>query len=341
MMMKVGICGFGYWGPNLYRNFLANPNFEVTAVSDLVPECQDKAARLDRQLTIFGDAHELIDSGTCDAVAIATPVATHYELTTYALRKQKHVLVEKPLCTSADEGADLVLRAEREGLTLLVDHVFLFHNAVRKLKELADSGAIGTVSYYDSLRINLGLFQPDVNVLWDLAPHDFAIMNYLFDEIPLHIEATGYSHVNSHLPDIAYVTAHYASHMIAHLNLSWMSPVKVRRIAVGGNRQMVVWDDLNVEERIKIYNSGIEFRPQSERLAIVPSYRIGDVSSPRIANREALSGVVDEFARVIRERGDSIIDGKAGLAVVRMLESAQVAIDAILRDKAKHGDAAS
>jgi len=166
-----------------------------------------------------------------------------------------------------------------------------------------------------------------VNVLWDLAPHDFAIMNYLFDEDPEHVEATGYCHVNSHLPDIAYVTSHYKSHTIAHLNLSWMSPVKVRRIAVGGSKQMIVWDDLNLEERIKIYNSGIEFRPESERLAIVPSYRIGDVSSPRIVQREALAAIVEEFARVITEKVESVIDGSQGVRVVRLLQWAQRALD--------------
>ena len=330
-MIKVGICGFGYWGPNLYRNFAASPSFTVAAVSDTVSECREKARRLNGQLALFADAHELIDSGICDAIVIATPVATHYALAGRALRKRNHVLVEKPLCTRAEEAADLVALAERERVVLLVDHVFVFHHAVRELKRLASSGALGTVSYYNSLRVNLGLFQSDVNVLWDLAPHDFAIMNYLFDETPVHIEVTGYCHVNPRLPDIVYVTAHYASHMIAHLNLSWMSPVKVRRVALGGSNQMVVWDDLNLEERIKIYNSGIEFRPQSERPAIVPSYRIGDISSPRIVNREALASVVEEFARAITERTPSPIGGREGVRVVRMLEEAQKGLDATLR----------
>jgi predicted dehydrogenase len=334
-MIRVGICGFGYWGPNLYRNFGASPNFEVTAVSDPLADCREKARRLNGQLALFADARELIDSGKCDAVAIATPVAMHYQQAAYALRKKKHVLVEKPLCANSEEAGELVALAQRERLTLLVDHVFLFHNAVRELKRLAASGAIGTISYYDSLRVNLGLFQPDVNVLWDLAPHDFAIMNYLFDEEPVHFEATGYCHVNQDLPDIVYVTAHYRSHMIAHLNLSWMSPVKVRRIAVGGSKQMVVWDDLNPEERIKIYNSGVDFRPQSERLAIVPSYRIGDIVSPRIVQREALGAVVEEFAKAITERSSSIIDGREGARVVRMLEQAQAALQATLRKVAK------
>jgi predicted dehydrogenase len=330
-MIRVGVAGYGYWGPNLVRNFIANRQFAVVAVADPRAAAREALARSYPGVLAIADGVELMAREDIDAVAIATPVATHYELAGKALRKGKHVLVEKPLCMRAEEGNDLIALAKRQGRVLLVDHVFVFHNAVRKLKELM-SQSIGKVSYYDSLRVNLGLFQPDVNVLWDLAPHDFAIMNYLFDQDPEYVEATGYCHVNSTLPDIAYVTAHYRSHMIAHLNLSWMSPVKVRRIAVGGSNQMVVWDDLKLEERIKIYNSGIEFRPESERLAIVPSYRIGDVSSPRIVNREALAGVVEEFARVIVEKKvDSIIDGSQGVRVVRLLEMAQTAVDRSLQ----------
>jgi predicted dehydrogenase len=330
-VIRLGVAGYGYWGPRLVRNFFANHKFEVLAVADPSATAREALARTYPGVLALADASELLARQDIDAVAIATPVATHYELAAQALKAGKHVLVEKPLCMRLEEAKDLVALAKRHGLTLLVDHVFLFHSAVRKLKELVQTNSIGKVSYYDSLRINLGLFQPDVNVLWDLAPHDFSIMNYLFEEDPDHVETTGYCHVNAQLPDIAYVTAHYPSRMIAHLNLSWMSPVKVRRIAVGGEKQMVVWDDLNLEERIKIYNSGIEFRPESERLAIVPSYRIGDVLSPRIAQREALAGVVEEFAQVIIEKEESIIGGSQGVRVVRLLEMAQVALDRSLR----------
>ena len=328
-MIRLGVAGYGYWGPNLVRNFFANHQFKVLAVADPSATAREALTRSHPGLLALADASELLARQDIDAVAIATPVATHYELSAQALKAGKHVLVEKPFCMRVEEASELVALAKRKGLTLLVDHVFLFHNAVRKLKELVQTNSIGQVSYYDSLRVNLGLFQPDVNVLWDLAPHDFAIMNYLFEDDPEYVETTGYCHVNADLPDIAYVTAHYRSHMIAHLNLSWMSPVKVRRIAVGGKKQMVVWDDLNLEERIKIYNSGIEFRPESERL--VPSYRIGDVLSPRILQREALAGVVEEFARVIITKGESIIDGTQGVRVVRLLEMAQAALDRSLR----------
>jgi len=337
-MIKIGICGFGYWGPNLYRALAANSKFNVVAICDPRPDRREIARSLHSQMRLFHEGRELILDRDVDAVVIATPVSTHYDLAALALRQGKHVLVEKPLCTTVVEGQELVELSERKGLALVVDHVYLFHDAVQKLKQLEQTGQIGQISYYDSLRVNLGLFQPDMNVLWDLAPHDFSIMHYLLGEEPIHIEATGFCHINSHLPDIVYVTAHYASRMIAHLNLSWMSPVKVRRIAVGGSQQMVVWDDLNAEERIKIYDSGIEIHPENERTTIVPGYRIGDVYSPRLAGREPLVGLVDHFAQVIRNRESSPVDGRAGLRVVRLLEETQKALDSSLTVIAKRVD---
>ena len=323
-MIKVGICGFGYWGPNLLRNFAAHPNFTVVAVADKSKMRQEQARRSNDNLLTFDDATEMIEHGNIDAVAVATPVGTHYAIAAHAIRKGKHVLVEKPLCESTEEGEELVALAKRAGVALLVDHIYVFHEVTRYLKKLSTSGQLGTISYFDSLRVNLGLFQPDVNVLWDLAPHDFSIMDFMFGEEPLHIEATGYGHVNAALPDIAYVTAHYKSRMIAHVNLSWLSPVKVRRIAIGGSKQMVVWDDLNAEERVKIYNSGIEFRPEEQRLI---HYRIGDIHSPRVPNREALAAVIGEFSRTIKGNKESIVDGTHGVRVVRALEMAQKALD--------------
>jgi predicted dehydrogenase len=330
-MIRIGICGFGYWGPNLYRVFATNPAFQVVAVADRRDNCQAKARLLDPRLRIYANARELITSDDIDAVVIATPVSTHYELAALALRRSQHVLVEKPLCTNVEQGQELVALAERQRLALLVDHVYVFHDVVQKLRELKLAGAIGTVSYYDSLRINLGLFQPDMNVLWDLAPHDLSIMDYLFDEEPIHVEATGFCHVNPHLPDIVYLTAHYRSRMIAHLNLSWMSPVKVRRIAIGGSKQMAVWDDLNLEERIKIYDSGIETQAEAERSTIVPSYRIGDIYSPRLPGGEALARVAAHFARIIRTGEPSPIGGQSGLRVVRLLDAAQRSLEANLK----------
>lgn len=329
-MIRLGICGFGYWGPTLLRAFSVAPGFHVTAISDPNPDAQSKMRELRPSAMIFADGIELIDSPEVDAVAIATPVSTHCALALHALKREKHVLLEKPMCASVEEGRELVAVAERMRRTLMVDHTYLFNAAVRKLKELKLSGALGKITYYDSLRVNLGLFQSDVNVLWDLAPHDYSIMDFILEEQPAEVEASGYCHVNSHLPDIAYITLHYRSNIIAHLNLSWISPVKARRVAFGGTNQMVIWDDLNPDEKLKVYNSGIEFHSEDERNILIPGYRIGDISSPRLSSHEPLTGVVEHFRSVIAGQEAPIADGRLGLRVVDLLERSQRALDASL-----------
>jgi predicted dehydrogenase len=338
--VKIGLCGYGYWGRNLFRAFWNDPRFDLVSVADLRKDVREKVPRTRTKIRLCASGAELIDDPEIEAVAIASPAATHFSLVRQALVCGKHVLVEKPMAASLAEGRELVALAERRGVTLMVDHTYLFHGAVRKLRELHRSRALGTVSYYDSLRINLGLFQPDLNVLWDLAPHDFSIIDYLFEEDPLHVEATGYCHVNPCLPDIAYVTVHFGSNVIAHLNLSWMSPVKVRRIAVGGSKRMAVWDDLDREEKLKIYNSGISFHQEEHRSHIMPSYRIGDIYSPRVPECEPLAEVVAHFGKVIAGQERSIMDGRHGLRVLGMLEQAQSSLDASLRTISVRRDAA-
>jgi len=328
-VIRIGICGFGYWGPRLLRAFSINPAFRVTAIADSNPDRQKMAAEFRPDAVIFPDGSELIDSSHVDAVAIATPVSSHYSLALSALRRGKHVLLEKPMCTGVEEARELIAAAERSRCTLMVDHTYIFSAAVRKLKELKLSGILGKITYYDSLRVNLGLFQSDVNVLWDLAPHDFSIMDYLLEEQPVDVEATGYCHVNSH-PDIAYLTLHYRSHIISHLNLSWISPVKARRIALGGTEQMVIWDDLNPDERLKIYNTSIEIRSEDERRSLVSGYRIGDIHSPRLPPWEPLAQAVEHFRNVIIGQETPIADGWLGLRVVDLLERSQRALDASL-----------
>lgn len=334
-MLKVGLVGYGYWGANLFRNLSISRHFRVVAVAD-----QSEARRIalhqiyNGQIAAAGAA--IVADKEIEAVVIATPVATHFDLARQAILAGKHVLVEKPVCATVAQAEELVELAARQGVVLMVDHTYLFTGAVQWIAKTIRAGELGKVCYYDSMRVNLGLFQPDINVLWDLAPHDLSIIDHLIDEEPIQIEASGYCHVNEHLPDIAYLTLHYASHMVAHLNLSWMSPMKVRQIAIGGTHKMMVWDDLNREEKIKVFNSGIQFQPEDQRSVIVPDYRIGDIYSPRVANHEALTGVVEHFAGVIQGKENSIMDGKRGLRIVRILEAGQRILDENLqrtRDK--------
>ena len=327
MSVKVGLIGYGYWGPVLLRNFMANPNFRVTGVADRRDEKRRELAQRFPGLALFADGSELIGSADSEAVVVATPVETHHAFASLALSRGKHVLVEKPLAGSVAQAEELVAIAKRNKLTLMVDHTFLFTGAVQAIRKLYTTGELGRISYYDSMRVNLGLFQPDVNVLWDLAPHDLSIIDYLLDEEPGDVEASGYCHINPGMPDIVYLTLHYPSKVIAHFNLSWMSPVKVRRIAIGGLKKMLVWDDLNREEKIKIYNSGIDFREPRERETVIPGYRIGDIFSPRVNEREAVAGVIEHFRDVIAGRTQSILSGERGLRVVRTLEAAQKILD--------------
>ncbi len=326
--IKVGVVGFGYWGPNLVRNFSISPYFEVTCLAEPRLDRRERAGAQYPNLRLYEAAEEMIASPDVEAVVIATPVATHYRFARQALEQGKHVLVEKPLASKVEEGEELSALADRQGLTLLVDHTYLFTGAVQTIRQLYSAGELGQISYYDSMRVNLGLFQPDVNVLWDLGPHDLSIMDYILEEEPVHIEASGYCHVNPRVPDIAYLTLHFASDAVAHFNLSWMSPVKVRRTAIGGLKRMLVWDDLNHEEKIKIYNTGIEFhRDDAERRIVLPDYRIGDIFSPRISGREPLSCVVEHFYEVIADGEASIIGVNRGLRVLRILERAQQELD--------------
>jgi predicted dehydrogenase len=330
-VLNVGLVGYGYWGPNLYRNFSINPAFRVAGIAERSAEIRERLLKTTTGIMVMDDANELIAKPGIDAVAIATPVASHYALVRDALDAGKHVLVEKPLCTTSEEGLDLVARAERHRRVLMVDHTFLFTGAVQTLQKFCRSGNLGDICYFDSVRVNLGLFQPDINVLWDLAPHDLSILDSLIDDEPVHVEASGYCHVNFGLPDMAFLTIHYPRNQVAHLNLSWMSPVKIRRVVIGGSRKMLIWDDLDPEEKIKIYNSGIEFQPEPNRSTILPDYRIGDIFSPRVPKHEALTGVVEHFGQVIAGLQGSIMDGRKGLKVVRTIERAQLSLDSYFK----------
>lgn len=323
MTLRIGVIGFGYWGPNLVRNFSAADDARVVAIADGREAARAAASRSFPHCEQHTDAEELIGRSDIDAVLIATPVSSHYRLAAAALAAGKHVLVEKPITRTSEEAIDLIARAKHAGKVLMVDHTFLFTGAVQTMAAIVRRGELGKICYVDSTRVNLGLFQPDVNCLWDLAPHDLSIIDHIVGNEVVAVEATGYGHVDPARSDMVFLTIHYANEMIAHLNLSWMSPVKIRRFVMGGTSKMLIWDDLDQDQKIKLYDHGIEFQPQEQRNAIIPEYRIGDIFAPRIPRREALAGVANHFVNVVMGREKSLMDGSNGLKVVSLLEKAQ------------------
>jgi predicted dehydrogenase len=322
-VINLGIIGYGYWGPNLVRNFMACEGAQVAAVCDLAPERLDKVAALYPALWVTPSWRELIDDPAVDAVVVATPVATHFELAMAALQAGKHVLIEKPIAASSDEARRLIDESRRRGLVLLVDHTFVYTGAVRKMHELIRTDAFGPVRYYDSTRVNLGLFQHDVNVLWDLAVHDLSIMAHVLDSRPVAVSATGQSH-RPGLPEYAaFLTVFFGGGMIAHINVNWLSPVKIRRTLVGGSSQMIVYDDLETSEKIKLYDKGITITETAEDVhRLLISYRTGDLWSPKVDETEALAVEAEHFLACIRGEAQPVTGGEAGLELVRILEAA-------------------
>ena len=267
------------------------------------------------------DPEELLRSRTIDAVAIVTPVSTHYDLARRALENGKHVFVEKPLTATSAQAETLIELAERRNLQIMVDHTFLFTGAVRKIKELVDADVLGPLYYYDSTRVNLGLFQHDVNVIWDLAPHDLSIVDHLVGLEPENVVATGGAHLNGFV-DMAYLTLYYPNSIIAHINVNWLSPVKVRTTLIGGQRKMLVWNDLEAAEKIKIYDKGVDLRTEEDRHQALINYRSGDMWAPRVEAAEALQHEARYFLDCIASGERPFNDGHAGLRVVRILEAA-------------------
>ena len=321
-MLRIGVIGYGYWGPNVVRNFSLQPDCTVTAVCDRDAAARTRASRLFPGILTTADARELTKAADIDAVAIVTPVSAHYELARQALENGKHVFVEKPFTATSSQGEHLLELAERNKLTIMVDHTFLFTGAVRKMKALLDEGVLGRLYYYDSTRVNLGLFQHDVNVVWDLAPHDLAIMDYLIGLEPERVVATGQAHLNGH-EDIAYVTLFFPNRVTAHINVNWLSPVKVRRTLVGGERKMLVWDDVEPTEKIKVYDKGVEMKSREGIYNLLINYRSGDMWAPRVDQTEALQLETRYFVECVTSAQQPFNDGHAGLRVVKMLEAIQ------------------
>jgi predicted dehydrogenase len=328
---RIGIVGCGYWGPNLLRNFIENEAAEVCWICDLDPSRLAVMGRRYPAAETTADYHKLLQDHSLDAVVIATPVATHYEFARDALESGKHVLIEKPITARASEAEELIRIAEKTGRILMVDHTFVYTGAVRKMKELVTGGDLGELLYFDSVRINLGIFQRDINVVWDLAPHDLSIMDYLIDIRPIALTATGSSHIERGIENIAYVMLRFPGEFIAHFHFNWLAPVKIRRSLLAGSRKMVVYDDIEPTEKIRVYDKGVTTnRSEDEREAVyktLVSYRTGDVWVPKLDSTEALKYVCAEFLDSIRKNRQPLTDGYAGLRVVKLLEAAQQSID--------------
>ena len=319
-MIKIGIIGYGYWGPNIARNFNACENAKLVSICDLDEKRLKLAKSTYPFIEEFKDPLDLIKSDEIDAVAVITPVYTHYELAKSALEHGKHIFVEKPFTSKVSQGEELIEMAEKKDLKIMVDHTFLFTGAVQKMREIVNSGELGDLFFYDSVRVNLGLFRHDVNVIWDLAPHDFSIMNYLIDEKPTAITATGSEHFGRNLEDIAYVTVHFNNNFIAHFHCNWLSPVKVRKTLISGSKKMLIWDDISPDEKVKIYDKGVDVDIKNIHELLV-SYRSGDVRIPRVENTEALKLEAEYFAECVEKNWKPFNDGEAGLEVVRMLQA--------------------
>lgn len=322
-MIRIGVIGYGYWGPNLVRNFNEVPGARVDFVADLRPDRLAKASSRYPSLKLATDFREVLSDATLDAVAIATPLSTHFDLAMAAMRAGKHVLIEKPMASTSDQALALIEEADRRGLVLMVDHTFVYTSAVEKIHELTRSGELGDIYYYDSVRINLGLFQHDANVLWDLAVHDLSIMDYVLPQTPVAVSATGLAHVPGEPENIAYLTMFFDGSLIGHVHVNWLAPVKVRRTLLGGSRRMVVFDDLEASEKIKVYDRGISLNPSSENIyQMLVGYRTGDMWAPQLALTEALTTEARHFIDCLNDGGVPRTDGHAGLRVVRLLEAA-------------------
>jgi predicted dehydrogenase len=322
-MIGVGVIGYGYWGPNLVRNFAEAPGSSVAAVADVHPERIALARRRYPMIETTTDYRDLLVDARIDAIAIATPVYTHFELAMQALQSGKHVLVEKPLAATSEQTIRLIEEAERRNRVLMVDHTFVYTGAVRKIQELVASNELGEIYYYDSVRVNLGLFQHDVNVIWDLAVHDVSIMDYVLPSRPCAVSATGMRHVPGEPENIAYLTLFFEGSLLAHIHVNWLAPVKVRRTLIGGSVKMIVYDDLEPSEKVKVYDRGITVNKNAESIyQMLISYRTGDMWAPRLDVTEALRTEVLHFIRCIEEGAYPITDGEAGLRVVRILEAA-------------------
>ena len=319
--MNFGVIGYGYWGPNVVRNLATMEGSRVVTIAEISPAARTRALKAYPGIGVTSDAMDVIKASDIDAVAVITPVWTHYELAKAALMNGKHVFVEKPFTSNTAQGEELVNLAQQKNLRIMVDHTFLFTGAVKKIKQLVDEEALGKLYYYDSTRVNLGLFQHDINVLWDLAPHDLSIMDYLITAKPEAVVATGQSHLSGY-EDVVYTTVYFPEKVIAHINVNWLSPVKVRTTLIGGEKRMLVWNDLEADEKLRVYDKGVQITNNEGVYDLLVHYRSGDMWAPHLDQVEALRQELAYFVECITSGQDAFNDGAAGLRVVRMLEAA-------------------
>jgi predicted dehydrogenase len=324
-ILRFGVIGYGYWGPNVVRNLDSLEDVRVLAVADKSPTARRRVHQAYPEVQVTADTSEVICSKDIDAIAVVTPVWTHYELTKAALENGKHVFVEKPFTSSVAQAEELIELAAFKKLQIMVDHTFLFTGAVKKIGQLLQEGALGKIYYYDSTRVNLGLFQHDVNVIWDLAPHDLSIIDHLIKETPEAISATGQTHLNG-FEDVAFMTLYFPNKIIAHINVNWLSPVKVRTTLIGGEKKMLVWNDLEADEKLKIYDKGVHITNREGLYNLLVNYRSGDMWAPQVEQVEALRVELVYFVECIVNNKTPFNDGLAGLRVVKMLEAANESV---------------
>ena len=322
-MINIGVIGYGYWGPNLVRNFAELNGARLAAVSDLNSKKLELVARRFPTIKTSTNYQDLLRDPEIDAIAIATPVSTHFELGMAALKAGKHLWLEKPMTETSLQARKLVDEADKRDLILHVDHTFIYTGAVKKMGELVQAGELGKILYYDSTRVNLGLFQRDVSVISDLAVHDFSILDYLLREQPIAVSAGGINHFPGTPENLAYITLFYDSGTIAHANVSWLAPVKVRNVLLGGSKKMITYDDLQPSEKVKVYDKGVSFTDDPAQIhQMRVGYRTGDMWAPKLDESEALRVESEHFIDCIEHKKASMTDGRLGLRVVEVLEAA-------------------
>lgn len=330
--ITIGVIGCGYWGPNLIRNFAENESANLSWICDADSKRIASVNRRYPAARSATDYKEMLNDSSLDAVVIATPVGTHYQFVKDALNAGKHVLVEKPFTANVRDAEELIELADKNKLNVMVDHTFVYTGALRKIKEIVKSGELGELLYFDSVRINLGLFQRDINVVWDLAPHDLSMMDYIIERQPVSVNAMGSCHIEKGIENIAYVMLKFEDEFMASFHFNWLAPVKIRRTLIAGDKKMIVYDDIEPTEKLRIYDKGVtktqieNETDREEAYQTLVSYRTGDVWSPKIDGTEALKYVAQEFLQSIKEERKPLTDGEAGLRVVRLLEAAQTSI---------------